>query len=198
MSQVVEASYPKLTDALFDAYNIDRTATANSPEQTQAILQLGGDLTFADPAVQAALSWSQTGISGSQAFYYKFECPNPWQGPWTGHASHGLDTAFLLQNFNEYLASGQKNVAHQMARDFIAFVYGEDPWRAYEDNEKVFSMRYSAGADDDHDRTELASIDKTSASAEPKFLRNTVNTSQAEKVLDAWNMFMRGPPIKMH
>jgi hypothetical protein len=62
--------------------------------------------------------------------------PNPFSGAYTGLASHELDVAYLLQNFNGVLDERNRGVARAMADRFVAFVSGE-AWAA-EGNVLVF------------------------------------------------------------
>ncbi len=44
--------------------------------------------------------------------------------------------AFALQNFNEYLRTGQRAVAEALGRDVVTFAYGERPFEPYEEKEQ--------------------------------------------------------------
>ncbi|KAK3686804.1 hypothetical protein LTR37_019437 [Vermiconidia calcicola] len=91
------------------------------------ILQVANDLNFYIPTLALAQNLSKH----METYMYRFNQPNPWEGPWKGHATHILDLTFLLQNFNEYLDESQRGSAEQFAKDVIRFVNGQDPWTAW-------------------------------------------------------------------
>ncbi|KAL9115665.1 MAG: hypothetical protein Q9227_000033 [Pyrenula ochraceoflavens] len=62
-----------------------------------------------------------------KASLYKFEEPNPWDGPYKGEASHILDAAYIFQNFNHLLGPEQRELAQEMGKDLVGFVYGKTP-----------------------------------------------------------------------
>lgn len=76
---------------------------------------------FAVAAREFAREWS---LAGLEAFLCRFNCPNPWDGAWKGHATHILDLAFLLLNYNQYLSKGQQQAAERFADDVIACARG--------------------------------------------------------------------------
>jgi carboxylesterase type B len=121
------AATPDHATALFDAYGIS-PAQADE-EALPNILAFAGDIGFYAPAVALAQGWP------GDAYLYHFNEPNPWDGPAKGQASHILDVAFLLQNFNEFLTVEQKAVAERFGRDVVAFVNGGRPWDGFAERE---------------------------------------------------------------
>jgi carboxylesterase type B len=108
------------------------------------------DISFYLPAVSFAKLWADSLLPDTSAFLYHFNCPNPWDGAWRGHATHVLDIAFLFQNYGEWLEYGQCKVARRMAADFVRFVHGEAPWQAV-GRDGVNCMVYDAAVDGDED-----------------------------------------------
>lgn len=159
----------------------------------QSVLHFGNDITFALPAIALAQAWSVSPISGVQAFLYHFNCPNPWEGPWKGHASHVLDIAFALQNYRDRLSSGQRQCAERLARDIIHFVNGNEPWKQYEQSANAESMIYFAPAEGDEDESRLVSDQDTELTSRRDILQRLAKGDMLDKVMDAWLMFMSGP-----
>lgn len=124
-------SHPGLAERLLSTYDI-RNGTEDE-EALFRILQVANDINFYVPARLL----SSTLSSKMKIYQYRFNEPNPWDGPWKGHATHILDIAFLLQNFNEFLDDETRSVAVQFAKDVLAFVYGDVPWKAGADTAKV-------------------------------------------------------------
>jgi len=117
------SSEPSVAQAIFESYNIEPTTP--DEEAIMSIIQFATDLNFFAPAVAYAEGWPGT------AYYYQFNEPNPWDGPFKGHATHVLDVAYLFQNFNEKLTAEQQAVAKAFGEDVINFANGEAPWKAF-------------------------------------------------------------------
>ena len=115
-------SSPAVGEALLNAYNL-------SPDMADAIaferiLEVGTDLCFYAPTFTFA-----EGLHGDmKVFVYRFNEPNPWEGPWKGRATHGLDVALLLQNFGDYLEPEQRRLGEELADNVFNFLQGEEPW----------------------------------------------------------------------
>lgn len=97
------------------------------------VLQVANDLKFYVPSLATAQFLGQD----LKTYVYRFNEPNPWDGPWKGHATHILDLVFLLQNYNEHLDQRQRRTAEQFAADVISFVNGKQPWPEWKGDEKV-------------------------------------------------------------
>lgn len=117
------SSEPSVAQAIFQSYNIE-PATPDEPAM-MSIIQFGTDINYFAPAVAYAEGWPGT------AYYYQFNEPNPWDGPFKGYATHALDVAYLFQNFNEKLTAEQQAVAKAFAEDVVRFANGEAPWKAF-------------------------------------------------------------------
>ena len=63
------------------------------------ILELANDLNFYIPTLTLNSNLSRH----MKTYTYRFNEPNPWDGPWKGYTTHALDIVFLSQNFNEFL-----------------------------------------------------------------------------------------------
>jgi carboxylesterase type B len=113
---------PSETSRLLHAYNLD--APLSPKHERATLLILASDLRFNEPARRAHKGWEQ-----SKAGRYHFQVSNPFPGAYTGLASHELDVAFLLQNFNGVMDERNRGIARGMADHFIAFVNGES-WAA--------------------------------------------------------------------
>jgi carboxylesterase type B len=111
---------PDETERLLAAYQLDREL---STEQTKAAeLVLASELRFYDPARRIHSGWKAAKKNSAR---YHFHVSNPFEGDYKGIASHELDVAFLLQNFNDQLDERNRKIAQAMADHFIGFVYGE-------------------------------------------------------------------------
>ncbi|KAK1777632.1 Alpha/Beta hydrolase protein [Copromyces sp. CBS 386.78] len=123
IAEALDPIDPKLSPVII--YN----ATVNTLESTKAVLDLATDICFALGARAFARAWSQK--PGAEAFLYRFNVPNPWDGPWKGHATHILDIALALQNYREHLGLGQQNQGRDSREtcedDESRYVPTEDP-----------------------------------------------------------------------
>jgi carboxylesterase type B len=135
------AATPAHATALFDAYGI--SAAQADEEALPKILAFAGDIGFYAPAVALAQGWP------GAAYLYHFNEPNPWEGPAKGQASHILDVAYLLQNFNEFLTAEHQAVAERFGGDVVAFVNGEKPWDGFKEREgaRVYGQSGGRGAE---------------------------------------------------
>jgi hypothetical protein len=116
-------SNPTAADAVFQAYNL---STSTSDDVAMKILtEFGTDIAYYAPALVYARSWL------GKSYYYHFNEPNPWDGPFRGMSTHMLDAAFLFQNYNERLSPEVCEVAVSMASDFIMFANGVAPWKEF-------------------------------------------------------------------
>ncbi|KAF2025247.1 alpha/beta-hydrolase [Setomelanomma holmii] len=124
------------TSRLLAAYELDSNL---SPEQGRdKLLILASELRFYYPTVAVMKGWTST-TPPRKATHYHFHVPNPFEGAYKGIASHELDVAFLLQNFNDQLSESNRKIAESFADRFIdlanghgwcrkgkAVVFGED------------------------------------------------------------------------
>ncbi len=174
-------SHPGLADRLLSAYGL--TPELNDVDGLFKVLQVANDMNFYVPSIIVSQNLSRQ----MKMYTYRFNEPNPWDGPWKGHATHVLDIAFLYQNFNEYLDEKQKSVAEQFGKDVIAFVNGQDPWDASSDMNAVAKVLGPEGkmevVQDEPDRVGRRSV-----------LLELDEDVGFDVLNDAFNEFMRGPP----
>lgn len=143
---------------------------------------------FAVAAREFARAWS---LAGLESFLYRFNCPNPWEGVWKGHATHILDLAFLLLNYNEYLAKGQRQAAERFAKDVITFVHGHQPWVAYWNNgAQQGSMVYDAPVEGAMDRSEYVGCDAPQMTGRRDAMHRFGAPEVLDRLMDGWQMFM--------
>lgn len=180
-----------IATSILKAYEIDVSATENTPESTKAILNFRGDITFFLPAVCWAGAWPR--LSGGDSFLYHFDCPNPWDGLWKGRATHDHDLMLLLQNYKEFLCPGQRKCGENFAEDIIKFVNGKDPWAPIEPTKPREAMAYYASATGECDESKLCSHTTINQAQRQDFLVKLVKEEYLEKLLEAWSLFMRGP-----
>ncbi|KAF3916521.1 Cholinesterase [Dactylellina cionopaga] len=100
-----------------------------SPERAlEILLQMSSDIGFLAPTHYLA-----AGFPG-RSYIYHFNYRNPWSGVWGGKASHILDIAVTLGNYN---ASGLDDLGVQTSKEiqhaFINFANGEEPWEAFQE-----------------------------------------------------------------
>jgi carboxylesterase type B len=111
---------PNETKRLLAAYQLDRETSIEQSKEAQLVL--ASELRFYDPVRRIYGDWK---AAKKNAARYHFHVPNPFEGDLKGIASHELDVAFLLQNFNEQLDERNREIAQAMADHFIGFAYGE-------------------------------------------------------------------------
>jgi carboxylesterase type B len=114
------------TQRLLSAYQLDDDLT--SEQRRIAELSLASELRFYDPVRRIHQGWKTT-EPPKNASRYHFHVTNPFDGDFKGIASHELDVAFLLQNFNDQLDAQNRRVAQAMADHYIGFAHGE-AWAA--------------------------------------------------------------------
>lgn len=85
-----------------------------------AIILFFTDILFYAPSVAMAKRWERS-------YVCHFNEENPWEGIYTGQASHMLDIAYLWQNYNHKLTAPQQAVAKTLAENVIAFSAGQEP-----------------------------------------------------------------------
>ncbi|KAJ9151287.1 Sterol esterase [Pleurostoma richardsiae] len=183
----------KIAPAILSAYRVDVSATANTRETIEPILNLGNDIMFALPTRAFVKAWAAASIAGTEAFLAHFNCPNPWDGPWNGHATHILDIAFVLQNYRESLSGGQAQCAERYAKDIIAFVNGMSPWTAYQDIVSPGSMVYFAAEHSSKDDSRFVSTEAPELTGRRDYIQTIVGEKLFDKLADAWDMFMAAP-----
>ncbi|KAK4545632.1 hypothetical protein LTR36_002585 [Oleoguttula mirabilis] len=176
-------STAETTDRLLQAYSI--TPELDDDTAFFRVLEVANDVGFYAPTV----SYAQLLSGDVKTYMYRFNEPNPWDGPWKGHSTHILDIAFLFQNFNEYFEPAQRGLAEGFAEDVFKFVYGEEPWQAWESDKKVAKVLGPGGkvgmADD-----EPENVGRRKALFE---LAEEI-AGGMDHLAEAFNSFLRGPP----
>lgn len=193
LAEALDPIDPKLTPAITSAYGLDQSATANTTESTKAVLDLATDICFALGARAFARAWSQK--PGAEAFLYRFNVPNPWDGPWKGHATHILDIAFALLNYREHLGPGQQKSGDKFARDIISFVNGGSPWDPYRVGADQGAMVYFAAESGEDDESRYVPAEDPQQTGRRVILQDLLDEAGLDKVMTAWEMFMRGPKV---
>lgn len=172
--------------AIITAYGLDPSSIANTQNSTERVLNFGNDICFAVAARDFTRAWS---LAGLEAFLYRFNCSNPWNGAWKGYATHILDIAFLLLNYTEFLSQGQQQSAEQFAKDIIIFVHGGKPWAAYHERTQG-SMVYNAPAEGDLDRSEYVGRETPQRTGRRDALERVEEAGLLDRLMDGWQLFM--------
>jgi carboxylesterase type B len=67
-----------------------------------------------------------------RSYLIHFDEKNPFPGPIYGRASHGLDVAYLFQNFNDHLGPEGVVAAKEFGTHLIGFISGKPRWKKYD------------------------------------------------------------------
>lgn len=132
---------PAASEAIFQAYGINSSTPDN--EAFKTILEYATDIAYYTPALAFARSWP------GKTYYYHFNEPNPFDGPFKGYATHILDATYLFQNYNEKFSPESRDVAVSLATEFIKFANGTAPWQDYQKEQgviKTFSSTNPGGS----------------------------------------------------
>ncbi|KAK2601418.1 hypothetical protein N8I77_010868 [Diaporthe amygdali] len=113
---------------------------ADNPDAKEAVLKAYdtrqeddslGFLRFAHDVVQLAATRLIASRWPGSTYVFHFNEPNPWEGRFQGVACHLLDTAFLFQNYEEFLNEEQASSGRTFGRHLIEFVNGEEPYAPF-------------------------------------------------------------------
>lgn len=187
----VFADDPNTVKTILDGYGINESNTDRVP-----ILNFLNDIGFAQPAKATVEAFAEAGSRlGTKSFLTHFNMPNPWPGQWQGQATHALDIAILLGNYNEFLSPGQKASSDQMSGDFLAFANGKEPFSPYAAGSGGVSKVYQAGVDAKDDESRVV---KESSEAETGRRRILDDLSAGDpivldKLLGVFGLFLKGP-----
>ncbi|KAJ4372377.1 hypothetical protein N0V83_004151 [Neocucurbitaria cava] len=113
---------PSETQKLLAAYHLDGKPT--KIEEADRLRELVSELRFHLPSLAVYKGWKATSPP-KRASQYHFHVPNPVEGQFKSLASHELDVAYLLQNFNDHFDEQNRRIAQEMADHFIEFANGE-------------------------------------------------------------------------
>ena len=187
---------PAIVSEICRSYNLAVDTPANSFACTKSCLDFGHDVLFLLGNQSWAEAWHDSPISGTEAYIYHFNCPNPWNGQWKGTSCHVQDVAFLTLNFNEFLSPGQQAAAKRFAHDICTFVHGEAPWPAFQKSasgQEAPAMVYDAGMDSLEDASRVLSNADVRKKCRRPYLGQLVKREHYETLLEAWSMFVAGP-----
>lgn len=187
--QALSSTDPGTAANITTTYGLDAssTAMANTQASIERVLNFGNDVCFAFAARKFADAWS---LAGLDAFLYRFNCPNPWDGAWKDHATHILDLAFLLRNYDQYLSKGQQQASGRFAGDVISFVQGGEPWVAYRNGAQEGSMVYNAPVEGELDRSEYVECETPQRTGRRILMHKMEAPGVLDKLMDGWQMFM--------
>lgn len=193
LSTVFDPVDTNIAPAITSAYGLDIGARSNSSAMTKKCLDFAADVSFALPTRYLTRSWASSSVPDSRAYLCHFNSPNPWEGPWKGHATHALDIIFVLQNYREHLSAGQRRCAERFAGDLIAFVNGAEPWSAYGADGKPGAMVYYAPMEGDKDESEFVSTGLPEKTGRTNILVDLVGEERLDMLVQACQMFLIGP-----
>jgi len=196
LAAVLDPIDPTLAPAILSGYGLDTSATTNTPQVIKPVLDLATDICFALGATAFARTWSSPGTLeqlGTEAFLARFNVPNPWDGPWKGHATHILDIAFVLQNYREQLSPGQQKSADLLTKHVIAFVNGGSPWAAYKSGTEEGAMVYYAPEQSQEDESRFVPDEAPGRTGRRHVLQKLMKQDVFDKVMEAWEALMKGP-----
>lgn len=182
-----------ITLAIVAFYGLDVAATTNTQQTTKLVLDFLADVSFALPARYLAQAWASSPSPDVKCFLYHFNCPNPWEGPWQGHATHALDIMFVLQNYSQHLAMGQEQCALRFSKDLIAFANGADPWPACEPGGKPSAMVYNAPMVGGFDESKFVEDGSPALTGRKNDLVELVGEHKLDMLVEACQHFLVGP-----
>jgi len=118
---------------LLDIYQIK---PGQSPKEVfSSLIRLTTDIDWSQPMEAVARSFSNGDV-----FYYHVTETNPFPGPSTGRAHHGVDLLFNFLTYEEHLSVEQQKLSRAMARRWISFICGEDPWTPYDQKQGTIML----------------------------------------------------------
>ena len=142
-------------DNILQAYDLRKELQPNEPQA--GLIALATDLRFHLPVLLVLHGWKNkiNDVGKPRAYRYHFHQvrmprptinitwkyvnnlqPNPFDGHFKGLASHELDIAYLLRNFDEHMNASDRIAAAQMSEIWINFAYGLG-WPEGNGNESV-------------------------------------------------------------
>ena len=147
------------------------------------ILQFVTDVQFYSPT----LTYAETLAEKMNVYMYRFNEPNPWEGPWKGHAIHIQDLMWLFQNLNEFMNGPQQAQAKAFAAGVLDFANGKDAWRPWKSKDRVAMVMGPEG------KVEVVK-DEPSMNGRRAIIHELAKEAGGMDVLsDALNAFMRAP-----
>lgn len=189
--EAVFASDKAKVTAVLEGYSIDE-----SKEDRLPVVNFINDIGFALGAKATAQAWAGAASRiHTKAYLTHFNMPNPWDGPWQGHATHALDAAVVLGNYNEFLGEGQRACAEKMARDLISFTNGKEPFPPYSSGPDGSAMVYYAGIGSKEDVSHAVSGSDESGTGRRSILEQVASGEPEvlDKFLAAFGLLLQGP-----
>jgi len=113
---------PSEAQELLSAYGLDQSLPKK--EEAERLLVLVSELRFYLPVLKAYQGWKACSPP-KRASVYHFHVPNPIAGPYKGLASHELDVAYLLQNYDEHFDDHDRMIARVMQDQYLRYIHGE-------------------------------------------------------------------------
>lgn len=191
--ETVFADDPAKVKTILDGFGISESNTDRVP-----VLNFLNDVGFAQPAKATAEAFAGAGSRlGTSSFLTHFNMPNPWPGLWQGKATHALDLAILLGNYNEFLSPGQKGTSEQMSGDFLAFANGKEPFSPYAAGSGIAKV-YQAAADAKEDGSRVVKESSEEETGRRQILDKLAagDPTVLDKLLDVFGLFLKGPGPK--
>lgn len=182
---------PATVSAILNGYGVDESNTDRLP-----VLHFINDISFARGAKAPAQAWAQAGPRlTTKAFLTHFNMPNPWTGPWQGHATHALDISILLGNYDEFLSQGQRACGERMAGGLLSLVHGQEPFPSYSGTQDGVTMVYFAGADSKVDESYTSNESEEHKTKRRGILDQVAagNPGILDKLLATFGLFIQGP-----
>lgn len=209
LAAVFGADSDALVTPVTKAYGIDPSAWPQGgdkkPDQKDKlpVIHFINDVLFAQGAKAAARAWSAAAAANNnteqKAFLWHFNLPNPWDGPWKGHASHALDIVVLLGTYNAFLGPGQKACAEKLADDFLSLAHDQAPFPPLQSGDEAAKVYYAAvdGQEDESKVVVLGQGAEASQATRRRAVLEEVaagNPEVLDKFLAAFGLFMQGGP----
>ena len=113
----------------------------------ESVLNMANDIAYCVPTITYALNFPRN------AYIYKFTGRNPWCEQFRNLSTHYLDAVFLFQNYNEHgILQGSQTFGIDMAKDFIAFANGTEPWEKLDLSGTRPRVHLIGEGEENHDR----------------------------------------------
>lgn len=171
------------------------TTTKPAGDDKLPVIHFINDIIFAQGAKATAQAWSSA--TERKAYLSHFNLPNPWDGPWKGHATHALDVVILLGTYNAFLSPGQKACAEHMADDFLRLMYHEEPFPPFQSGGGSGQSKvYYADVDGQKDESKVVEEADVGLTKRRAILEEIAagNPEVLDKFLAAFELFMQGGP----
>lgn len=181
-SSITTSLGESLSSKLLQAYSLSPELPDN--EAFFRVLEFVTDVQFYSPTT----TYAETLAEKMKVYMYRFNEPNPWEGPWKGHAIHIQDLMWLFQNLNEFMDGPQQAQAKAFAGGVLDFANGQDAWRPWKSEDRVAMVMGPKG------KVEMTK-DEPSMNGRRAIVHELAKEAGGMDVLsDALNAFTRAPP----